>query len=105
MPRKDPIARAEYQKVYAQKNRVKAYQNVKKWRAANPEKRKEQSKRYAKKHPDVIKAKTARWRKSNPEKAAAMDNLNAINSLGLCYEEGNGVEIDIKKALSWSSPL
>lgn len=80
MPRKDPIARAEYQKVYAQKNRVKAYQNVKEWRAANPEKRKEQSKRYAKKHPDVIKAKTARWRKSNPEKAAAMDKKTKLKN-------------------------
>ena len=80
MPIKDPIARAEYQRVYAQKNRAKAYQNVKEWRAANPEKRKEQSKRYAKKHADVLRAKTIRWRKNNPEKAAAMDKKTKLKN-------------------------
>jgi hypothetical protein len=36
MPLKDPIARAAYQKAYAQKNRIKAYERIKEWRAANP---------------------------------------------------------------------
>lgn len=70
MPLKDPIARAAYQKAYAQKNRIKAYECVKEWRAANPEKWKEQKKRYTKKHQDIITAKSLRWKKANPERVA-----------------------------------
>lgn len=70
MPRKDPEARKEYQREYAQRNREKAYAKVKAWRAANPEKWAEQQARYAKKHPEKLVAKTIRWRKANPERAA-----------------------------------
>jgi hypothetical protein len=70
MPIKDPEARKAYQKEYAQRNRKEAYEKVKAWRAANPEKWAEQRKRYAKKHPDVLLEKTNRWRKANPERAA-----------------------------------
>ena len=70
MPLKDPIARAAYQKAYAQKNRIKAYERVKEWRVANPEKWKEQHKRYAKKHSDKLVAKATRWKKAHPERAA-----------------------------------
>jgi len=70
MPLKDPIARAAYQKAYAQKNRIKSYERIKEWRAANPEKWKEQKKRYAKKHQDIITAKSLRWKKANPERVA-----------------------------------
>ena len=69
MPLKDPEARKAYQKDYAQRNREKAYQKVKEWREANPEKKLEQDRRYAKKHPDLLIAKTQRWRANNPEKA------------------------------------
>ena len=70
MPIKDPEARKAYQKAYAQRNREKAYQKVKEWRAANPEKWAEQSKRYAKKYPEKSVARTQAWRDRNPEKAA-----------------------------------
>ena len=70
MPRKDPEARKEYQREYAQRRRLEAYARVKEWRAANPEKWAEQRKRYAKNHPDKVNEKTIRWRKANPEKAA-----------------------------------
>lgn len=70
MPLKDPEARKAWQKAYAQRNREKAYQKVKEWRAANPEKLAEQHKRYAKKYPEKGVAKTQAWRQRNPEKAA-----------------------------------
>ena len=68
MPRKDPEARKAYQAEYTAKNRARAYERVKAWREANPEKWAEQRRRYRKKHPDVINAKTLRWRARNPEK-------------------------------------
>lgn len=70
MPYKDPIKQAEYNKAYREKNKAKAYQRIKEWRAANPEKWKEQNQRYAKKHKDKLVAKTTRWKKANPERAA-----------------------------------
>lgn len=70
MPYKDPIKQAEYNKAYREKNKAIAYQRVKEWRAANPEKWKEQRKRYAKKHVDKIVEKTTRWKKAHPERAA-----------------------------------
>ena len=69
MPLKDPEARKAYQKAYAQRNREKAYQRVKKWRAENPEKNAEQHKRYAAKYPEKIVAKTLAWKARNPEVA------------------------------------
>lgn len=72
MPLKDPEARKAYQKEYAAKNRARAYEKVKEWRAANPEKWAEQRERYRKKHPDIVNAKTLRWRARNPEKYAEM---------------------------------
>ena len=70
MPFKDPEAKKAYQKAYAQRNREKAYEKIKEWRAANPEKWAEQSKRYAKKYPEKAVAKVQAWRNRNPEKAA-----------------------------------
>ena len=78
MPLKDPIARTAYQKAYAQKNRIKAYERIKEWRAANPEKWKEQNKRYAKKHQDVITAKSIRWKKANPERVAELSRQTRV---------------------------
>ena len=78
MPRKDPIARAEYNKLYREKNKdkLRAYRQA--WRKANPEKRLEQSRRYAKKHPDVLKAKSLRWKLANPERAAAVSRKTRL---------------------------
>lgn len=70
MPLKDPEARKAWQKAYAQRNREKAYQRVKEWRAANPEKKLEQDRRYAERHPEKLVAKTQRWRAKNPQSAA-----------------------------------
>jgi hypothetical protein len=72
MPLKDPEARKAYQKAYAAKNRTRAYQKIKEWRAANPERWAAQRTRYRKKHPDIVNAKTIRWRTRNPEKYAEM---------------------------------
>jgi hypothetical protein len=80
MPLKDPIARAAYQKAYAQKNRIKAYERIKEWRAANPEKWKEQNKKYAKKHQDIITAKSIRWKKANPERAAEVSRKTRLKN-------------------------
>lgn len=70
MPRKDPIARTEYNKLYREKNKnkLRAYRQA--WRKANPDKRAEQNKRYAKKYPEMLRVKTDRWKKANPEKFA-----------------------------------
>jgi 5-methylcytosine-specific restriction endonuclease McrA len=70
MPLKDPEAKKAYQKAYAQRNREKAYQKVKEWRAANPDKWAEQHKRYAARYPEKIVAKVLAWKERNPEKAA-----------------------------------
>lgn len=70
MPLKDPEARKAYQKAYAQRNREKAYQKVKEWRAANPEKWAEQNKRYAERYPEKTVKRTQEWRKRHPERAA-----------------------------------
>jgi len=72
MPRKDPIARAEYGKLYREKNKdkLRAYRQA--WRKDNPDKRAEQNKRYAKRYPEILRAKTDRWKKANPERAAAV---------------------------------
>lgn len=70
MPHKDPEARKAYQKAYAQRNREAAYQRIKEWRAANPEKWAEQSKRYTEKYPEKRVAIVQAWRDRNPEKAA-----------------------------------
>lgn len=75
MPIKDPEARKAYQKAYAKKHRARAYQKVKEWRVANPEKWAEQRKRYSKKHPDIINAKTLRWRARNPKKYAELTRI------------------------------
>ena len=80
MPIKDPEARKAYQREYAQRNRAKAYEKVKEWRAANPEKWAGQRKRYAKKHPDVLSAKTSRWKKANPERAAEVAKRTRIKT-------------------------
>ena len=69
MPLKDPEERKAWQKAYAQRNRERAYQRVKEWRAANPEKLAEQHKRYAAKYPEKIVAKTLAWKARNPETA------------------------------------
>ena len=73
MPFKDPEAKKAYQKAYAQRNREKAYEKIKEWRAANPEKWAEQSKRYAKKYPEKSVARTQAWKARNPEKAVEVD--------------------------------
>jgi hypothetical protein len=78
MPRKDPIARAEYGKLYREKNKDKLRAYIQAWRKANPEKRLEESRRYRKKHPDVLKAKTERWIKDNPKRAAAISRKTRL---------------------------
>ena len=80
MPYKDPIKQAEYNKAYRLKNKVKAYQRVKEWRAANPEKWKEQRQRYSKKHPDVIAAKGLKWKKANSERAAEISRKTRLKN-------------------------
>lgn len=70
MPLKDPEARKAYQKEYAQRNRERAYQKVREWRAQNPEKVAAQRQRYAQQHPEKLVEKTQRWRKNHPDKAA-----------------------------------
>lgn len=70
MPLKDPEARKAWQKAYAQRNREKAYQRVKEWRAANPDKKLEQDRRYAERYPERLVAKTQRWKARNPQSAA-----------------------------------
>ena len=70
MPLKDPEARKAWQKAYAQRNREKAYQRVKEWRAANPDKKAEQHKRYAARYPEKIVKRTQEWKKRHPERAA-----------------------------------
>jgi hypothetical protein len=70
MPLKDPEARKAWQKAYAQRNREKAYQKVKEWRAENPDKLAEQHKRYAARYPEKMVAKVLAWKERNPEKAA-----------------------------------
>jgi hypothetical protein len=70
MALKDPEARKAWQKAYAQRNREKAYQRVKEWRAANPDKKLEQDRRYAERYPEKLVAKTQRWRARNPQSAA-----------------------------------
>lgn len=78
MPRKDPIARAEYGKLYREKNkdRLRAYRQA--WRKANPEKRLEQGRRYRKKHPDILRAKSLKWKKANPERAAEVSRRTRL---------------------------
>jgi 5-methylcytosine-specific restriction endonuclease McrA len=80
MPYKDPIKQAEYNKAYREKNKVRAYERVKEWRAANPEKWKEQRKRYSKKHPDLIAAKILRWKKANPERVAEISRKTRVKN-------------------------
>jgi hypothetical protein len=69
MPLKDPEARKAYQKAYAQRNKERAYQRIKEWRAENPDKWAEQSKRYAARYPEKSVAKTLAWKARNPELA------------------------------------
>jgi hypothetical protein len=80
MPRKDLIARAEYGKLYREKNKnkLRAYRQA--WRKANPDKRAEQNKRYAKKHPDMLRDKTDRWKKANPEKFAEFNKKSRLKN-------------------------
>lgn len=70
MPIKDPEARKEYQREYAQRNRDKAYERVKKWRAANPGARTKEAKAYREKYPEKAREKALKWKRANPEKAA-----------------------------------
>jgi hypothetical protein len=78
MPYKDPVKKAEYNKAYREKNKAKAYQKVKEWRAANPEKWKEQQQRYSKKHLDIIAVKSLRWKKANPERTAEISKKSRL---------------------------
>jgi hypothetical protein len=80
MPYKDPTVQDAYNKAYREKNKEKAYQRIKEWRAANPEKWKEQRKRYVKKHPDVVTAKSIRWKKANPERAAEVSRKTRLKN-------------------------
>ena len=80
MPRKDPIARAEYGKLYREKNKdkLRAYRQA--WRKDNPDKRAEQNKRYAKRYPEILRAKTDRWKKANPEKFAEFSKKSRLKN-------------------------
>lgn len=59
-----------------------AYERVKAWRAANPEKVAAQNKRYAERHPDKLVAKTLRWKINNPERAAEVSRNSRIKNAG-----------------------
>jgi len=80
MPLKDPIARAAYQKTYAQKNRDAANKRNREWKKANPEKVKEMHKKYAKKHKEVLAAKSLRWKKANPERVAEVSRKTRLKN-------------------------
>ena len=69
MPRKDPEARKEYQREYAQRNRENAYARVKAWRAKNPGARTEEARVYREKYPEKCRAKVDKWVANNPDKA------------------------------------
>jgi len=79
MPLKDLKARAEYSKAYALKNRKKAYERVKAWRKANPEKHKINTKAYAAKHPKKMLEKVLRYKRKNLEKVRERDKLASAN--------------------------
>ena len=80
MPLKDPIARAAYQKTYAQKNREAANKRNREWKKANPEKVKEMHKKYAEKHKEVLAAKSLRWKKANPERVAEVSRKTRLKN-------------------------
>jgi hypothetical protein len=82
MPRKDPEARKQYQKEYAQKNKETAYARIKEWRENNPDKVAAQNKRYAEKHKDVINAKSKRWVANNPERSAELSRKSRLKHMG-----------------------
>jgi 5-methylcytosine-specific restriction endonuclease McrA len=80
MPIKDPEARKAYQREYAQRNREKAYQRVKEWRAANPGARTEEARKYRAKYPEREREKVLRWKKANPEAAAATSKQTRLKN-------------------------
>ena len=90
MPHKDPKARKEYQKAYAQKN--KAYARVKAWRKNNPEKVAEQNKRYAENHPEKVKAKLLRSKWKNIDIRRAKDREASAK-----YRENNKTKVAAHK--------
>jgi hypothetical protein len=59
-----------------------AYERVKAWRAANPDKWAEQKRRYAKRHPEQLVAKTLRWKANNPERAAEVSRNTRLKNAG-----------------------
>ena len=78
MPLKDPIARAAYQKTYAQKNRDATNKRNREWKKANPEKIREMHRKYALTHGHILRAKTNRWRKANPERVAELSRQTRL---------------------------
>lgn len=77
MPLKDPKARAEYNKVYAAKNRVKAYERLKEWRKQNPDKVAAQNKRYAERYPKKVNLKALKSKWKNIDKVREKNRLIA----------------------------
>ena len=80
MPRKDPEARKQYAAEYAKKN--PAYERVKAWRAANPDKRKAQDVRYRASNPHTAKERGDRWRAANPERVAEIGRASRLKNKG-----------------------
>ena len=78
MPRKDPEFHKQYLREYAEKN--PAYERVKAWRKANPEKLAEQNKRYSKKYPEKLVAKSIKWRDKDPEHAAQIAKQSRLKN-------------------------
>lgn len=106
MPRKDPEARKAYQREYAAKNRVRAYEKVKEWRAANPDKWAEQRKRYSNKHPEVITAKTLRWRARNPEKYVEVSrNSRRKNYARVLANKAKYRAVKVSRTPFWLLPI
>lgn len=106
MPRKDLEARKAYQREYAAKNRARAYQKVKEWRAANPEKVTAQHERYRKKHPDIVNAKTLRWRARNPEKYVEVSRkTRKKNSARVLANKAKYRAVKTQRTPAWLLPI
>ena len=68
MPLKDPIARAAYQKTYAQKNRDATNKRNREWKKANPERAAEVSRKTRLKNKARVLANKAKYRASKRNK-------------------------------------
>ena len=80
MPYKDPVARAEYNKAYAKKHRIKLNAYRRAWKKANPEKVKEMNRKYGETHREILSAKSLRWIRANPKRAAEVSRKSRLKN-------------------------